>query len=150
MAPALKKYIKPLAIAAAVLVIFVIVDVPQTVRTKALFVNMLPIDAQTKVDVVDSLCKAAYGDHNWTCYFANTSAPVREEAQRQREERERCDKVRARINGFDWTYDPQFKFYVYVGLDQSLKDRMYFPESCSISSSTRQEWQKMLEQGMRP
>jgi hypothetical protein len=37
------------------LALFVLLDVPQTVRMKALVINMLPLDAQTKVDTVENL-----------------------------------------------------------------------------------------------
>ena len=146
MAPILKRYIKPLAIAAVALAIFVIVDLPQIVRTKALIVNMLPLDAQTKLHVVDSLCKAAYAEFegSWKCYFANVDTAAQVEVQQRREELERCDKVKERVNLFDWAYDPKDKSYAYIGSDPTLKGKFYWPERCELRDTKIEEFMQEI------
>ena len=57
---AMTKQVKILALVLGGLALFTLVDIPQTVRIKALIINMLPLDAQTKRDAVVNLCRAAY------------------------------------------------------------------------------------------
>ncbi len=57
--------------------LFALVDVPQTVRIKALIINSLPLEIQTKHDAVASLCRAAAAgsgrpnDSALNCVLAN-------------------------------------------------------------------------------
>jgi hypothetical protein len=55
-----KKTLAVLAITVAALPIFALVDPQSTVRIKATFINLLPIDAQIKTDAIKNLCQAAY------------------------------------------------------------------------------------------
>jgi hypothetical protein len=55
-----KKTLAVLAITVAALPIFALVDPQSTVRIKATFINLLPIDAQIKTDAIKDLCQAAY------------------------------------------------------------------------------------------
>lgn len=57
-----KKIVAVLAIAIAALPILALVDPQSTVRIAATFIDLLPIDAQTKNNAIKNLCKAAYGD----------------------------------------------------------------------------------------
>jgi hypothetical protein len=55
-----RKYLSIIGLVAAVFALFVFVDIPQTVRIKALVINALPLDPQVKLDAVSNLCSAAY------------------------------------------------------------------------------------------
>jgi hypothetical protein len=57
-----KKIVVVLAITVAALPIFALVDPQSTVGIAGTFINLLPIDAQTKNNAIKNLCKAAYVD----------------------------------------------------------------------------------------
>lgn len=59
MAPLFAKRTTLLALVFGAIGLFVLVDLPQTVRIKALIINSLPLADQTKHDVVENLCSAA-------------------------------------------------------------------------------------------
>jgi hypothetical protein len=72
------------------LALSIFVDVPQTIRIKALVINILPLDPQTKVDAVMNLCEAAFAggpiSTATNCFLAHRSNTAAEEAARRRKE----------------------------------------------------------------
>jgi hypothetical protein len=82
MTPVWAKRLKLLALALGAIALFSLVDLPQTVRIKAMIINLLPLDADSKSDIVTNLCDAAAaGSTNPNesaikCRFANDAALV--------------------------------------------------------------------------
>jgi hypothetical protein len=114
------------------LALFVLLDVPQTVRMKALVINMLPLDAQTKVDTVENLCLAAFAGSSSSgsldCFRVNYSATASAEVTRRRTEiaehtlrREKCAEFKQRMTKgalqADWDTTTNNEFYSYIGSD---------------------------------
>jgi hypothetical protein len=125
-----------IALALTVVAAFALVDTPATVRTKSLIINTLPLDAQTKIGVVTSLCQAAYAGNflgSTDCYAVNHSKAAWEQIIRRLDDarrKEACDLLKERIIGgdleSDWRHDGDF--YLYIGSDPILKGRFLHPE----------------------
>lgn len=77
-----KRHLGFVALGVVALGLFALVDLPQTVRIKALFVNLLPLDAKTKVAAIENLCSGAYAASSYpavsTCRSVNVSSAAEE------------------------------------------------------------------------
>jgi hypothetical protein len=107
-----KKRLTIIALALVVVAVFALVDTPATVRTKSLIINMLPLDAQSKIDAVMNLCQAAYAGGTFgsssVCYSVNYSKAASEEVDRRRDDarlQQACDVFMKRITGGDLKAD---------------------------------------------
>jgi hypothetical protein len=128
----------------AALAVFGLVDTPATVRTKSLIINLLPLDAQTKLDSVENLCKAAYAGSAGAgdCYAVNYSQAAAEEIGERRDEarrQQRCADYRKRMMSgdlkSDWRPSDDSKAYYYVGSDPDMKGWALFIDECMVLTS---------------
>lgn len=86
-----------LMIAAAVVGGIAIMDVPQTIGLKTLFVSLLPMEGATKADMIQSLCMKALpkpiGAHG-TCYSAHAHKDWKAARSERNIERGRAERGR--------------------------------------------------------
>jgi hypothetical protein len=148
-----KRHLGFVALGVVALGLFALVDLPQTVRIKALFVNLLPLDAKTKVAAIENLCSGAYAASSYpavsTCRSVNVSSAAEEEMTRRRKEirdreqevadakarSDQCEMYKQRMTkgNLQSEWDTRnVSSYTYVGSDPEMKGWTFSPLTCEL------------------
>jgi hypothetical protein len=131
---------------AAVLAASVFVNIFATVGVKSQIINLLPLQAQTKLDAVRDLCRVAYARDadSSHCFRLNHDADAMDEVDRLARtqlRKENCAKLGTRIvNGDPLWKSITDKVYQYIGPDLDMQGYLFFTnaESCMLDLKTYQ------------
>jgi hypothetical protein len=148
-----KRHLGFVALGLVALGLFALVDLPQTVRIKALFVNLLPLDAETKVAAIQNLCSGAYAGSSFpavsTCRSVNVSSSAQDEMTRREKEirdlkqqvadtkarQAKCEMQKQRMTKGDLQREwdtRNVSTYTYVGSDLEMKGWTFSPLTCEL------------------
>jgi hypothetical protein len=108
---------------------FALIDLPQTVGLKALFVRLLPLEPESTNATIRKLCDNAYAGSSTgttTCYLANHSEAAAQHVRR----RGRCEEFKRNApQTKDWSMRDA-EMLLYIGSENELAGWFFWPEKC--------------------